>query len=315
MSGAEDTLLLARTNPHERDARVRFDPEEHKYYVDGAKYPGSVSGLIHDYFPHFDGPAVVEASYAKWAANKENKYNPLIGYLKNVVGLDDELVKGEIVRSWSALGAKASGDGTDTHLQIELALNGEEHAAQSPEFRQFQAWRATHPTWQPYRTEWSVFDEEALICGQIDSVWRDERDGRFYMVDWKRVKEMKTEAFRGERGYEPFHELQNTNRSHYVLQQSAYTWMLEKHYGLAVEKMFLVQVHPDLPSFVEHELPRMTDEVAVVMARRARRVKEGTLAAAPPGAAPAEPQRKRKTDEERRDKLAKHLQKLLSELS
>lgn len=46
-----DELLLARENAHERDDAIRFDPVAHKYFVRGAKYPSSVSGLVHEYFP------------------------------------------------------------------------------------------------------------------------------------------------------------------------------------------------------------------------------------------------------------------------
>lgn len=278
--------------------------------------------------------------FANWARNKDNKYFPLIGYLTGVLGFPEELAKAEIARNWTASGAKASGDGTDTHLQIELCLNNEAHASDSPEFKQYQAWHATHPTWRPYRTrvpartcasnrqltrprsEWSVFNEEALICGQVDSLWVDDT-GAYHMADWKRVAEMKTEGFRGECGHPPLQALPNTNLGHYTLQQNVYTWMLEQKYGIKVASMCLVQVHPDIPTFKEHALPRIDREVDLIMAKRRERVAAGELVALDAEAVKASAAgggggHKRKAESplecKRREKLLAHLRKMVAEL-
>lgn len=263
----------------------------------------------------FDAAAVVEKYYNSWSQKKDNKYNPLIKYLTGVIGLNDELAKAEIARNWSAAGARASGDGTNTHLQIELCLNGVKHDPSSVEFRQYEAWRATRPSWRQYRTEWSVFSEEELVCGQIDSVFVDANDGTLHMADWKRVAEMKREGFQGERGFDPLQALPNSNYYHYVLQQNAYTWILERKYGLKIASMCLVQVHPDLSSFKEHPLPRIDREMDVIMERRRARVAGGELRVLDPAAVAASHKRKAPPDEApRRAALAAHLRKLLAEV-
>jgi len=310
-----DRLALARVNVHPRDVRIRFDEAAHKYYIDGKRYPSSVSGLVHEYFPSFDAAATIERSYASWKRNKENKYYNLISYLTGVVGFSDELAKLEIARTWSAAGARASGAGTDTHLQIELCLNGEAHQADSPEFAQYKAWRETRPTWTPYRTEWSVFSEPELVCGQIDSLWVDEH-GAHHMVDWKRVADMKTEGFRGECGLPPLHKLANSNYGHYVLQQNAYSWMLERCYGISVASMALVQVHPDLLTFREWPLPRIDAEVNLIMAARRERVAAGDLRVTDPGdEVSASASGKRKAEEApAAEALRAHLRRVLQAL-
>jgi hypothetical protein len=234
-------LKLERVNAHPRDSRIVLDNEMHQYFIDGLRYPGSVSALIHEYFPQFDGPAVVRGSFDKWSTNRANKYYRLIFYLRSVLELDDERCKQEITRTWAASGHRASTLGTDTHLQIKLCLNDEAHEPGSREFQQYVAWRGTHPTWQPYRSEWSVFSEAELICGQIDSVWVDDA-GLYHMADWKRVSEMKTTAFRNESGFGPLKAMPNTNWGHYVLQQNVYAWMVEAHYGIKLASLWLVQV-------------------------------------------------------------------------
>jgi hypothetical protein len=311
-----DALALAVANAHERDARILFDEVAHVYWIDGKRYPGSVSGLVHEYFPEFDAVATIENGFERWRRNKENKYYPLISYLTGVVGFSDELAKLEIARNWSAAGARASGDGTDTHLQIELCLNGEPHNADQPEFRQYEAWRATHPTWKPYRTEWSVFDEDTLVCGQIDSLWVDN-EGLFHMADWKRVEEMKMDGFRGETGRHPLTKLPATNWGHYVLQQATYAWMLEKNYGIKVASMCLVQIHPILSQFREHVLPRIDAELATIMGGRRALVEAGELVAldAVQVAASAHKRSRAEVDEtERKALLAAHLRRLLADL-
>ncbi len=176
-----DTLALARTHSHERDSRILFDAVTHKYFIDGMQYPSSVSGLIHEYFPHFDATATINTYYCSWKSKKDHKYYPLIQYLTGVIKLDDDAAKCEIARNWGVSGAAASNLGTDVHFQIEMALNGEAHISSTPEFQQYQEWKATHPDWKPYRTEYSVFDEGTLVCGQIDSLWQDGK-GNIHMV-------------------------------------------------------------------------------------------------------------------------------------
>lgn len=266
-----DDLLLARKNSHPRDLRVRFDPVEHKYWIDGTRYPSSVSGLIHDAFPTFDGPRIVENGYHKWRSDKNGKYSQLISYLTNILGFDDEQAKKEILLNWSASGNKASTAGTETHQQIEYTLNEVVTDTSSPEFQQYVRWRASHPDWKPYRTEWSIFAEPELMCGQIDSLWLDE-DDKLIMVDWKRVVEMKASGFNNQMGFPPFHRLPHSNYGHYVVQQNIYTWLLEHYYGLKVHEMYLVQVHPTINEAVEYPLPRIQTEIDLVMALRRDKV-------------------------------------------
>ena len=247
---------LATLNPFERDKRIVFDEKAHCYYIDGVRYPTSVSGIVHDCFPCFDAAGTIDKYYESWRNNKENKYSALIRYLSGVLGFDDELIKAEIATLWSSSGRAASSAGTHTHLQIELSLNDLTHDDTSAEHGQYMAWRATKDGWTPFRTEWSVFDDETLVCGQIDSVWRDQ-DGAYRMVDWKRCAELKTTGFRGECGFPPFSDLPSTNWGHYVVQQNLYAWMLLKNYGIECASLALLQVHPDLEEAKEWLLPRL----------------------------------------------------------
>ncbi len=278
---APDLMLLERANPHPRDTRIVFDEPTHKYYIDGDKmFTISVSGLVHDYFPHFDASKVVNQYYKSWSENKQSKYFSLIRYLRHVVGIDNEDdIKSEIAASWNAAGNAASGAGTATHLDIELFLNDDPKCDTSnTDLAQFHAWRATPPynTWTPYRTEWSIFDEKACVAGQIDSLWVAP-DAKFHMVDWKRCAKIETKTSFGETGYEPFEKLPNTNHGHYTVQQNAYSHMLRKNYDIECASLSLVQIHPDLPTFKVWPLQILKEETAEIFKRRFMAVRDGEV--------------------------------------
>ena len=53
---------LALKNPHERDARITFEPVEHKYTIDAdpsAAYT-SVTTWVHSHFREFDSDAIIQ---------------------------------------------------------------------------------------------------------------------------------------------------------------------------------------------------------------------------------------------------------------
>jgi len=252
-----EPTYLSNKNPFEHDSRIVFDAVAHCYYIDGSRYPTSVSGVVHDCFPSFDARATIDKYYASWSSNKENKYYQLISYLKNVMGYNDDIIQREISHLWSSSGQNASKAGTHTHLQIELSLNELEHETESAEFQQYLCWKETKKHLVPFRTEWSVFDEETLICGQIDSLWFNPTNNTYEMYDWKRCAKINMSAFQNQTGFPPFANLPNTNFGHYCVQQNLYAWMLHKNYGITCASLSLVQVHPDLDEFIEWPLKRI----------------------------------------------------------
>lgn len=275
---------LANTNPHSRDDRIQFEEEGHTYYIDGKRVSRSVSAVLDLYFARFDPHAVVEKYFARWKVDPASKYYQMIKDLELVDGMGEEEQKRAIVRLWAARGEEASCAGTEMHAQIEHHLNGAVEdgsgGGQSVEFDQYLQWRKSFfPERQPmpYRTEWSVYDEEAGLAGQIDSLWKG-KDGAFFMVDWKRCSPAgrrttdplqplgpHVPAFRWETGIGPCSRLPHTPFFHYCIQQNLYKYILERHYGIKVERMFLAQFHPLLPSFHSVEVPDMQDVTREIM--------------------------------------------------
>jgi hypothetical protein len=249
-------MILATVHAHPRDERIQFFEEGHYYVVDGKRVNASVSKVVEFYFPQFDAQGTVDKLFKCWKVDKRSKYYQLINYFSLVLHIDDEeQQKNEIINLWKLNGADKARYGTSLHYAIEMYLN-EQPVPEPipPEFQLFLEWRKKHPTWIPYRTEWSVFHEEFQVAGQIDSLWFDQSTGQFIMVDWKCVQKMETESSYKEKGFIPFENFPNTNLWHYVIQQNLYRFFLESKYGIKVHTCYLVQLHQKLKEAVEWPL-------------------------------------------------------------
>lgn len=263
---------LWEVNPHERDSRVKFFSGDHHYEIDGERLSISVSGLYSRYFEQFDGDAVVRKHFSRWVSDPTHKQHVVAAFLNNTFAAlpDDEkmvAVAGAYAMSWANNGRKASEEGTDMHLQIELFLNGLEHNSSSPEFQMLMDWyhNMRPPSHIPYRTEWNLYGH--LVAGQADGVMKDSATGELHIYDWKRSKHLLglEEAFRGKTGTGPCRDVEDTSYGKYVMQQNLYAYMIEQFYGFTVGSMNLVQAHPDFKKAVVIPVPRMQKVASEIM--------------------------------------------------
>jgi ATP-dependent exoDNAse (exonuclease V) beta subunit len=132
----------------------------------------------------------------------------------------------------------------------DLLTMYEEEIAQNPRTSLSKEWGffinyvRDKPCFVPFRTEWTVYDEEIKIAGSIDMVYKDKATGQLKIYDWKRAKEIK--RFDYKNGTNPIvGHLPNSNFWHYSLQLNIYKAILEKNYGYRVSELFLVRLHPD----------------------------------------------------------------------
>lgn len=262
--------FLELKNAHPRDQRITFDEEHHVYHVDGEAYTKSVSGVVHDSFPVFDAPRVIDSNFQSWSENKKSPYHNFIKYCRYCMQLDDATIKQELARVWNMFGSERADYGTSIHLSAELFLNNAARKDDSEEYTQFMFWVTIikPKTWEPYRTEWSVFCDDCRVAGQIDSLWYDVETKEYIMVDWKCVESLPRFDPFGKKGLPPFEGLPNTNFGHYTVQQNAYAWILRRHYGIDVKRMLLLQVHHTLNAPEVHELKDIRDAVETCMLRR-----------------------------------------------
>lgn len=296
--GALDWQRLAVVNKHPRDDRIQFEEETHTYTIDGTRAGWtSCTGFLHNFFGHFDPDAVIAKmmSSPKWT---QSKY----------YGMTADEIKAQ----WNAKGKASSEAGTRMHLDIEHFYNAMPHRlvangklvngkcdysiddgfegmtldgwtpAEGTEWSYFLDYQRRHGSHvgRPFRTEWLVFDEEHKVAGSIDMVYM-KPDGTLAIYDWKRIEELKTEN-RFQSGLGPVDHLPDTNYWHYSLQLNVYRYILQKHYGYTVSELALVVLHPGNSSWRVSRLNILDDEVAGMMAARARALAvEGNIGSDP----------------------------------
>ena len=259
---------LAVVNEHERDKHVQFDEPTHIYTVKG-ETDGyiSVTKFLHEFFPHFDADAVIHKMMSGKNWNAKNKW----------FGKTAE----EIKKAWDDNGKAASGAGTLMHLSIEQYLNGAEHLITeeikaTPEWKYFMNfWNDHGHDLVPFRTEWEVWAEEYRLTGSIDMIFYRKSDNSYVVYDWKRSKDIKVNNDFGGRALYPLDHLHDTNYWHYSLQLNVYRWFLETYYGLKINDMYLIVLHPDNKNYRRLRLNRMDDEVKIMTDARLRAVKDG----------------------------------------
>jgi hypothetical protein len=259
---------LTVRNRHPRDDSIVFDEPTHVYTVNGT-YEGwtSCTGFIHDFFHHFDADKVIKGMMARPSWPQHELY-----------GMTLEQIK----KKWNDNGNAASEAGTAMHLAIEQFMHGhpeviEPSVLTTPEWRYFQNfWADTKGDLVPYRSEWEVWSEDHKLAGSIDMIFYRKSDDSYVIYDWKRSKEIKTEAFGNQTGFGPVSHLPDCNYWHYTLQLNIYRWFLETFYGLKISDMYLVIMHPNNKNYKRYKLNRLEEEVHGMLNCRLAAVKAGS---------------------------------------
>jgi ATP-dependent exoDNAse (exonuclease V) beta subunit len=248
--------MLSQKNPHQRDDRIVFREDTHTYLVDGT-CDGiiSVTTFIHHFFPNFDANRVV-----KRMKDKKEKYP----------GLKDD----EIIKKWSEDGKKSAQKGTTLHKAIELFyenLSSVSNDSNTIEFRYFLDFHDTiKERLTPYRTEWSIFDGEIDLAGQLDMLYKKD-DGTYALYDWKCVKEIK-KVNQYEKGFGLCSDLDHCNFYHYSLQLHIYKRILETRYDMTISEMKLVVLHQQNPTFVLYDVADMSSHVEKMFSERHQKI-------------------------------------------
>jgi hypothetical protein len=284
------TMTINEKNAHQRDALIQFEEGPHKYTCNGESDYTSVTTWLHSHFKQFDADAII----AKMMSNPERwKKSPYYGKTPE-----------EIKAGWDKNRDEAAAAGTEMHQCIENFYLGVNSTDLSPHFIDFVK---DHPDLIPYRTEWMIFDEDVRLAGSIDMVGLGgtppapqalqppsddntqtadrsnftssggvgacpqggETPQPIVLYDWKRCKEIKDTNSFGEFALtDCIKHIPDTNFWHYALQLNTYKTILERKYNKTVAKMFLVCLHPNLPSYQLLEVPDLADEMKALFAMR-----------------------------------------------
>ena len=232
-------------NRHERDSLIHFDEASHTYTVNGRVFK-SVTTLVGECFEQFD------ADY--WAAKKAPSMN---------------MTPEEVKALWKRKGEEASSLGTMMHAKIEGYYLGQINESDET-YRLFEQFtQQYHLT--PYRTEWTIYDEESGIAGTLDFL--NLRDGVFTIFDWKRSNKIlvcgapeKTNRW-GKHAFSPIAHVPDTVYWHYALQLSIYRYILEKNYGIQVSGGKLGVFHPDNGRPYVVDVPYLRNEAIALLSK------------------------------------------------
>ena len=226
---------LEKENVHPRDKDIEFDEGPHIYTVKGKQDYTSVTTWNHSHFAHFDSEKTIEKIIS--SGKTEDPKNKYYG-----------MTRESILESWEKNRVEASTAGTKTHYNIECYYNGLEVEDDSIEYAYFKNFKRDNENLKAYRTEWCVFDEDLKLSGSIDMVFYDEETKKYCIYDWKRSKGIEYDNNYGKMAItECINHLPDTNFWHYSLQLNIYKYILEKNYGIEIDKLCLVVLHPDHP--------------------------------------------------------------------
>jgi hypothetical protein len=302
-----DPRLLSSKNPHPLDGRVEFHEEGHFYThtQSGLDLPKSQSQtkVTGPFFDLFNADEVVDNGFNKWKCDRESSYWGLINYLELCQKKGPEEIKKAIKALWDALSARASLDGTRMHKEIETYLNGllppptEADPAPMGVRMLQQMLESFYPDQKlvPWRVEFSVCVEVVVeklvhmkmqpvplpaVAGNIDAIFRSEKDGRYWILDWKRVNPQR-KGLLGKHGNPlakrkrmpdmatgQFAKWEASSFHMYSAQLLGYRWQLIKGGYIAEEDIagcFLVQMFDGMPRAHVIEVADMQEEVDAVM--------------------------------------------------
>lgn len=281
-----NNMKLSIDNRHPFDDRISFDEPTHIYTIDGDSSYTSVTTFLHHQFPVFNPESTATTLLAPFYANgRLNKNIYRTNAIENIKekGMTDadaisalnditsEHYKRErqfILDTWSS----TSTAGTKIHADIEYFYNDEPRPNDSIEYQFFEDFRKDfenqYPQYRPYRTEWTVFYKELKIAGSIDMVYENIEDGTLMIYDWKRVKDIKYDAYKDECGLGICSDLPNTNFWHYSLQLNTYKAILESQYGKIVTALRLVRLYPDAPTYELHDCHDLQEKVKLLFENR-----------------------------------------------
>jgi len=274
--------VLASRNCHERDQFIQFFEEDHKYVITNDpnnKYT-SVTTWNHSHFPVFNANLIIKNMMKGKNWKEGHKY----------WGLTAE----EIKKQWSSNSSAVSGAGTDLHFEIECFMNnpdlesglkgnkGYKHsdlhetyilnpkAIEVVEWDYFINFVKDHPELKPYRTEWTIYDEDLKISGSIDMIYENP-DGTLSIYDWKRSKDItRVNNFNKFAINKLICHMPDANFWHYALQLNTYKSLIERKYGKTVTDLYLVRLHPDAEekNYELIKLPDLTKEIDELFEQR-----------------------------------------------
>ena len=191
----------------------------------------------------------------------------------------------EIKAQWNTNKDNVANAGTDLHYDIECFMNdkrflfkythkelyeiynsdtSEDKKKEKPkEWQYFINFVKDTPQLKPFRTEWTVYDEDLKLAGSIDMIYEND-DDTLSIYDWKRCKEItRINNFNKFALKECINYMPDSNFWHYCIQLNTYKGILERKYNKVIKELYLVRLHPDAEenNYELIKLPMITKEI------------------------------------------------------
>jgi hypothetical protein len=266
-------MLLSERNAHPRDKNIQFFEEGHKYVIlpDSTSSYTSVTTWNHSHFPKFDADNIIKNMMKSKGWKPGHKY----------WGLTPEEIKAMWSKNTEALA------GTELHYEIEcfmnsdLYTNADLYKKNMPnintrvEWQYFLNFLKDFPDLKPYRTEWTIYNEDLKIAGSIDMVYENP-DGTLSIYDWKRCKNITRINTFNKFALNPIiNHFPDSNFWHYALQLNTYKAILEDKYDVKISGLFLVRLHPDAEeeNYELIQIPILNKEISELFLERKKEIK------------------------------------------
>lgn len=262
---------LKKLNGTPRENRIWMRSRDHKYIVDEdpTRHWTSATTLTKPYFPQFDPVANANRMTDRTTAEFVAKY-PKYAFLVKSPEQTPAETNQALRAYWEANGKQKRELGTSMHRWIEIFGNYQVggqayldtlrpreriwflHYLANPvhELRQFLKFYKEEIVDQGFEfemSEWQLFDEDAMVAGCVDAVFKHKVTGRRLLVDWKRSV-VSDVAFAGARGLHHCSSLDASDVGKYTLQLNIYKFMLRKCNGIEIADgdMLIRGFTPDL---------------------------------------------------------------------
>ena len=84
----------------------------------------------------------------------------------------------------------------------------------------------------------------------------------------KKNNQFSNKSNKFQKGTPPIEHLDDCNFNQYSLQLNLYKHILEKHYGIKIEGMFLVVLHPNNSTYLKMDIKCMQKEISWILEER-----------------------------------------------
>jgi hypothetical protein len=102
-----------------------------------------------------------------------------------------------------------------------------------------------------FKSEYRIYDKKLRMAGTIDIVYQKKDTNHVIIADWKRIHTLtKSNPFYSGNNGTPTKHTPNCNYNHYCIQLMLYKYLLENNYGLIVDEMLIVTLHPNQNDYI-----------------------------------------------------------------